>query len=161
MRRSALTAFALALACTSSPPPQDAATGLDAPTFTDAGRDANLPAPVPLMIARDEPASGYRLEVDTDPLGFRLLDASGTPVVRSAGLGLAVGLAHGGDRMFHEPMNDTPAGLRWSPLGYGVSRTSGTEAVVRDAEGNLATIELTSESAAMVKPMRYAPPSPR
>lgn len=143
---SLVTAAVLSLAaCTPSPVPDDAATGFDAPP-RDLGTDANLPAPVPLMIAYDETASGYRFELDTDPLGFRLLDPSGAPVVTSAGLGLAVGLAHNGDRSFHEPMQDVPPGVSWSPLDTGVSRTSATEAVVRDAAGNQATVTLSSEA---------------
>jgi alpha-D-xyloside xylohydrolase len=119
--------------------------GIDAPS--DAGSDANLPPAQPLMLTLDEAASGYRFELDTDPLGFRVLDPSGAPVVTSAGLGLAVGLAHGGDRTFHEPMMDVPPGVRWSTLDTGVMRTSATEGVVRDAEGNQATITLSSEGA--------------
>ena len=83
------------------------------------GTDANLPAPVPFMIAMNEPTTGYRVEVDTDPVGFRILDAAGAPVVASAGLGLAVGLANGGDRNFHEPMRDVPPGVHWNTLGTG------------------------------------------
>lgn len=147
MRRASLvTAVVLSLAaCSPTHAPDDAATAIDA--WGDTGNDANLPAPAPLMLALGEPTSGYRIEVDTDPLGFRLLDSTGAPVVASAGLGLAVGLARGGDRNFHEPMADVPPGVRWNTLGTGVSRTSATEGVVRDVEGNQATITLSSEGA--------------
>lgn len=148
MRRPFLAALLALTACGPGTTPDDAGAldaALDAGPGTDLGNDANLPAPVPIMLAIDEPTSGYRFEVDTDPLGFRLLDPTGTPVTTSAGLGLAVGLARGGDRMFHEPMNDVPLGVRWSSLETGVSRASATEGVVRDAEGNQATITLSRE----------------
>jgi alpha-D-xyloside xylohydrolase len=135
------SSLALLLACTPGPVASPDAA-LDAPA-SDAVNDADLPAPAPLMIALEQ--SGYRFELDTDPLGFRLVDGAGAPVVTSAGLGLAVGLARLGDRSFHEPMMDVPPGVRWSSLDTGVTRTSATEAVVRDAEGNRATITLSSE----------------
>lgn len=152
MRRTSLSVVILSclLGCDPTPVPGDAATadgGPDAGPGPDVGNDANLPAPVPLMVGLDEPTTGYRLELDSDPLGFRLLDPTGAPVTTSGGLGLAVGLASSGDRNFHEPMDDVPRGIRWNQLGTGVSRASATEAVVRDVEGNEATITLSSEGA--------------
>src|SRR6516225_9522340 len=102
MKRRLLVALVLA-SCGSPPLVVDDA-GVDA----TARVDANLPAPMPFMIALDDPSTHYRFELDTDPLGFRLLDASGAPVVTSGGLGLAVGLANRGDASFHEPMMDVP-----------------------------------------------------
>jgi len=141
-----LLAVLLLASCTSPPAPIVDDAGVDAPTF-DAGMDANLPPSMPFMIALDDPSTRYRLELDTDPLGFRLLDGSGAPVVTSAGLGLAVGLASRGDAAFHEPMTDVPMGVTWSALTTGVSRTSATEGVVRDAMGNEATVSLSSDGA--------------
>jgi alpha-D-xyloside xylohydrolase len=144
-RRSLALLIALGLmGCPSTPVADDGGQVPDARP-PDVGQDADLPAPVPLMIALDEPTSRYRFELDTDPLGFRLLDPSGAPVAQSAGLGLAVGLARSGDRSFHEPMLDVPLGVHWNALDTGVSRTNATSAVVRDAEGNRATITLTSD----------------
>ncbi len=118
---------------------------VDGGTASDAGIDANLPAPVPLAIALEEPTSGYRFELETDGLGFRLLDPSGASVVTSAGLGLAVGSARRGAADFYEPMQDVPRGIRWTSLDTGVERTSATGARVRDVEGHEATLTLTSE----------------
>jgi alpha-D-xyloside xylohydrolase len=145
-----LLAVVVLASCTSPPAPIVDDAGVDASLVDaglEAGLDANLPAPVPFMIALDDPSTRYRFELDTDPLGFRLLDASGAPVVTNAGLGLAVGLASRGDMQFHEPMQDVPSGVAWSALTTGVSRTSATEGVVRDAMGNTATVSLSSEGA--------------
>lgn len=107
-------------------------------------RDAALPARMPISLAVDDGA-GRRLELSSDPLVIRVVDRAGTPLVESAGLGLAVGLAPGGDRQFHEPMQDVPRGVRWSALATGVASTAASEGVLRDDEGNAARVTLSSE----------------
>lgn len=71
-----------------------------------------------------------------------MVDGAGAPIVEAHGVGLAVGLAAGGDRQFHEPMEDVPRGVRWSALSTGVSATSSREGVLRDGEGNEASVTL-------------------
>ncbi|MFO0685246.1 MAG: glycoside hydrolase family 31 protein [Sandaracinus sp.] len=150
MRRFAWLSVLLSMGCGSpTPEPADASlamdAGNDAAATSDAGADADLPAPVPLSLALAEPTSGYRFELDTDPLAFRIVDASGSTVVTSAGLGLAVGAARRGDQDFYEPMQDVPRGIRWISLAHGVERVSDTEARVRDDEGHEASLTLASE----------------
>jgi alpha-D-xyloside xylohydrolase len=143
-RRVALAAL-LALACTNPPPAVDAGADASIDVGPDTSVDAWVPPPVPLMLSVEDGA-GLRFELDTDPLAFRVVDAMGAPVVTSGGLGLAVGLATGGTRTFHEPMEDQPRGLTWSAFTSGVSRASATSGVIRDALGHEATVTLSSEA---------------
>lgn len=143
-RRLILVAM-LALACTNPPAALDAGPDVDANVDASVPVDANLPPPTPIMLSVEDGA-GLRFELDTDPLGFRVVDAMGAPIVTSAGLGLAVGTASGGTRSFHEPMDDQPRGLAWSSLETGVSRASATSGVIRDALGHEATVTLSSEA---------------
>lgn len=110
----------------------------------DAPDARSLPPPAPIALSVDDGA-GHRLELASDPLTIRVVDGAGAPIVEARGVGLAVGLAAGGDRQFHEPMEDVPRGVRWSALSTGVSTTSSREGVLRDAEGNEARVTLASD----------------
>lgn len=137
---AALTSTLMLVACGDDDAGGDAA--VDAPAdapVTDAREDAQPSMPQMLSVA-DEVAT---LSLATDPLRVTLVRADGSTAVASLDSGLYLGVSAGGDTRFHDPTRETPRGVTWAGLDYGVSG-SGASMVVRDADGRRATVEVSN-----------------
>lgn len=127
------SAFALALAACEDGDAMDASV--------DAPFDGGVSSPQTVSIGDDVAT----LTVATDPLRVEVRRADGTIAVASLDSAVALGAAGRGDERYHDPSEETPAGVTWSMLDYGVSGTDGSM-VIRDAAGRTATLTIDNPS---------------